>query len=67
MPSGWLPRVLIVVAGLVVSVAAADVSGVRGRISDPEGLPLPGVAVTVRTGTGAALPKPSIRSINPST
>ena len=40
-----------------VSVAAAGDSGVRGRVRDPEGLPLPGVAITVTAAPPAALPR----------
>ena len=40
-----------------VSVAAAGDSGVRGRVRDPEGLPLPGVAITVTAAPPAPLPR----------
>ena len=51
----WLPRALIVAAA-AVCLAAADDSGVRGYVRDPDGLPLPGVAITIAVASGAALP-----------
>ncbi len=51
----WLTRAMVV-ATTAVCLAAADDSGVRGHVRDPDGLPLPGVAVTIATASGAALP-----------
>ncbi len=40
----------------VACLAAADDSGVRGRVRDPNGLPLPGVAITITAASGTPLP-----------
>ena len=55
MGSPWLSRALFVVAA-AVCLAAGDDSGVRGRVRDQGGLPLPGVAIAIAAGSGAALP-----------
>jgi len=49
----------LVVSAAAVGLAGVEVSWVRGRVTDPEGLPLPGVLITVtsavpRPGAGAA-------------
>jgi hypothetical protein len=52
----WLTCALVVAAA-AVCLSAADDSGVRGHVRDPEGLPLPGVAITIIKAAGAARPQ----------